>query len=265
MPKFGVTPIPPRILICGEPASGKTGAIAQLANAGFNVYLHDMDRNARIIGAYLKPDHAPIRIQSYEVAKLTDTAIFAGGPSNVGQKAVAELKRFTKMLEHWKEDDFDAGPTSALTPKDVIVVDSGTFLGELLLLAAKEDPETKKDGRSLYNVAGRYYKAILDYLTGNRVGASVIVLTHLMQTGDKDDQGRIIGKAKDIPVAVGEKASKIMTAYFSDVWHLTVDRTGNRQYLTSATDTAGRRTSRPDVIKAVEPFDLGGLLKKLTG
>ena len=264
MPKFESSTMPPRILICGEPTVGKTGAIAQLANAGFNVYLHDMDRNARVIGAYLKPGHAPIRIQSYEVAKLTDTAIFAGGPANVGQKAVAELRRFTKMLEHWKEDDFDAGPTSALTSKDVIVVDSGTFLGELLLLAAKEDPETKKDGRSLYSTAGRYYKAVLDYLTGNRVGASVIMLTHLMQTGEKDDQGRIVGKAREIPVAVGEKASKMMTAYFSDVWHLTVDRSGNRQYLTSATDTAGRRTSRPDLIKATEPFDLAALLKKLT-
>ncbi len=263
MPQFETLPNPPRVLIAGEPAAGKTGALAQLANAGFNIYIHDFDQNARVIGAYLKPEARPIRIQTYEVAKLTDTGIFAGGPSNVGAKSVAELKRFTKMLEHWKEDDFDAGPTNALTPKDVIVIDSGTFLGELLLLAAKEDPETKKDGRSLYNVAGRYYKAVLDYLTGKRVGATVIMLTHIMQTGEKDDQGRIVGKAREIPVAVGEKASKVMQSYFSDIWYLTVDRAGGRQFLTSATDSAARRTSRPDVIKATEPFDLASMVNRL--
>ena len=263
MPAFAFEKMPPRILICGEPAAGKTGSIAQLANAGFRVFLFDLDRNARVIGNYLKPDAAPIYIQTFEASKISDTNIFASGPRDAGAQAVKELRRFTKMLEHWKEDDFDAGPSSALTPKDVFVIDSGTFLGELLLMAAKEDPETKKDGRSLYNVAGKYYKAVLDYLTGSKVGATVIVLTHLMQTGDKDDQGRIVGRAKDIPVAVGEKASKTMPTYFSDIWHLTVDRSGNRQFLTSATDSAGRRTSRPDLIKATEPFDLASMVSRL--
>jgi hypothetical protein len=263
--KFQALTQPPRVLICGEPASGKTGALAQLANAGYRLLIHDMDANTRVIGSYLKPDAADVFINTSSVAKLTGTSLFtARGPSASAQ-AVAEMKRFCQQLEHWKTDTEDLGLTSKLTPKDVIVVDSGTFLGDLLLLAAEEDPETKKDGRSLYNVAGKYYSAILDYLTGNKVGASVIMLTHILRTGDKDEKGNIIGRPRDIPVAVGEKASKKMQTYFSDIWHLEVDRMGNRSFKTSATNQASLRTSAPDKIKATEPFDLASMFNRLIG
>jgi len=96
------------------------------------------------------------------------------------------------------------------------------------------------------------------------MGASVIVLTHIMQTGDTDDQGKIIGKARDIPVGVGVKFSKKMQTYFSDIWHLEVDRTGNRTFKTGATDKASLRTSAPTIIKAAEPYDLASMMDRLT-
>lgn len=263
MAKFEASATPPRILICGEPAAGKTGALAQLANSGYQLFIHDFDSNSRVIGSYLKPGAADIYINSYAVAKITGTNLFAG-TGVASKQAVDAMRQFCKLLEHWKIDGEDLGPVAAMTPKDVIVVDSGTFLGEMLLLAAQEDPETKRDMRSLYNVAGRYYSAILDHLTGPKVGASVIVLTHLMQTGDKDDQGKIVGKARDIPVGVGEKFSKKMQTYFSDIWHLEVGRDGKRTFKTGATDKASLRTSAPNLIKPVEDFDLASMLDRLT-
>lgn len=264
MPKFSDAKLPPRILICGEPAAGKTGSLAQLANAGYRLMIHDFDQNTRVIGSYLKPDAADVYVSTYTAAKITNTNLFAG-TGVAGTQALNELRRFTKMLEHWKvPDGEDLGPSTSWTSKDVVVIDSGTFLGELLLLAAKEDPETKRDDRSLYNVAGRYYGAILDHLTGAKVGASVIVLTHLMQTGDKDEQGKITGRQRDIPVGVGEKFSKKMQTYFSDIWHLEVDRAGGRVFKTAATSSASLRTSAPTLIKASEPFDLASMLDRLT-
>lgn len=267
MPKLTDHIMPPRILICGEPAAGKTGAIAQLANAGYRIMLHDFDQNARVISSYLKPGAADVYTSTYTAAKLTGTGLFGqkGGANEATKQAMTELRRFTKMLEHWKvPDGEDLGPSSSWTSKDVVVIDSGTFLGELLLLAAQEDPETKRDGRSLYNVAGNYYGAILDYLCGNKMGATVVVLTHIMQIGEKDDQGNIIGKARDVPVGVGTKFSKKMQTYFSDIWHLEVDRAGNRSFKTAATDKASLRTSASNVIKGVEPFDMASMLDRLT-
>ena len=263
MPKFESVAQPPRILICGEPASGKTGALAQLANAGYRLMIHDFDSNSRVIGSYLKPGAADVYINTYAVAKITNTNLFVGTAAAT-KEAVDSMRQFCKMVEHWKTPTEDLGPTTKLTPKDVIVIDSGTFLGEMLLLAAHEDPETKRDLRSLYNVAGRYYGAILDRLCGPLVGASVIVLTHIMQTGEKDDQGKFIGKTRDIPVGVGDKFSKRMQTYFSDIWHLDVGRDGKRSFRTSATDKASLRTSAPHLIKGVEDYDLASMLDRLT-
>jgi hypothetical protein len=263
MPKFEAVTKPPRILICGEPAAGKTGALAQLANAGYRLMIHDFDSNSRVIGSYLRPNAADVYINTYAVAKITNTNLFAG-TGTATKQAVDTMRQFCKMLEHWKTPTEDLGPTAKMTSKDVIVIDSGTFLGELLLLAAHEDPETKRDLRSLYNVAGRYYGAILDHLTGAQIGASVLVLTHIMQTGDKDDQGKIVGKSRDIPVGVGEKFSKKMQTYFSDIWHLEVGRDGKRSFKTGATDKVSLRTSAPHIIKGVEDFDLASMLNRLT-
>lgn len=263
MPKFEASKLPPRVLICGEPAAGKTGALAQLANSGYRLMIHDFDSNSRVLASYLKPGAADVYVNTYAVAKITNTNLFAGSGTATKQ-ALDSMRLFCKMLEHWKTDSEDLGATSKLTSKDVIVIDSGTFLGEMMLLAAHEDPETKRDLRSLYNVAGRYYGAILDHLTGPKVAASVIVLTHLMQTGDKDDQGKIIGKSRDIPVGIGEKFSKKMQTYFSDIWHLEVGRDGKRTIKTSATDRASLRTSVPNLIKPVEEFDLASLFDRLT-
>lgn len=263
MPKFSETKLPPRILLCGEAASGKTGSLAQLANAGYRIMIHDFDQNTRVIGSYLRDNAADVYVSTYAAAKISGTNLFAGTGS-ASKQALDAMRRFCKMLEHWKvEGGEDLGPCTSWTAKDVVVIDSGTFLGELLLLAAQEDPEAKRDGRSLYNVAGKYYGAILDHLTGNKMGATVIMLTHIMQTGDTDDQGKIIGKARDVPVGVGVKFSKKMQTYFSDIWHLEVDRAGNRSIKTAATDKASLRTSAPTLIKATESYDLASMVDRL--
>jgi hypothetical protein len=262
--KFEEVARPPRILICGEPAAGKTGALAQLANAGYRLMIHDFDNNSRVIGSYLKPGAGEVYVNPYVVAKSTTANIF-GDSSTATRDAHAAMLHFGQMLRHWKTPTEDLGPSADMTSKDVIVVDSGTFLGELLLLASNEDNEVKRDKRSLYNVAGNYYGAILDRLTGPKIGAAVILLTHIMQTGDKDEQGKIIGKSRDIPVGVGEKFSKKMQTYFSDIWHLEVGRDGKRSFKTAATDKASLRTSATNLIKPVEDFDLASMLDRLTG
>lgn len=275
--KFQASKMPPRILICGEPASGKTGALAMLANAGHRLFIHDFDQNTRVIGNYLKPGHADIYVQSYHAAKIGLADIAAGtlkseeARKRAVEKAIeensilanGELRRFVEMLEHWKEPDFDAGPSKDLTPNDVIVIDSGTFLGDMILLAVHQDPRVKRDLRSLYNVAGDYYTSILNYLTSDKIGASVIVLTHIRQTGQKDENGNIISGLRLIPTAIGDAASKKMPTYFSDIWHLEVDRAGNRSYKTSATDKMALRTSAAAQIKNTEPFDLASMFKRL--
>ena len=73
MPKFNETMHPPRILICGEAAAGKTGGLAQLANAGYRLMIHDFDANTRVIGSYLRDNAADVYVSTYAAAKITGT------------------------------------------------------------------------------------------------------------------------------------------------------------------------------------------------
>jgi hypothetical protein len=261
--KYSPEAQPPRVLMMGESTAGKTGSIAQLANAGYRILLHDFDSNSRVIGNFLDKGAADnIYIKTYDVARLTNTGILDAGQA-VTKAAVAQMNDFYKMLQHWKTETEDLGPSKDLTANDVIVIDSATFLGELLLLASPAHPEANKHTPTQYRIAGAWYRNVLNQLTSTLTGASVLVLAHIMQTGDKDDQGRIIGKARDIPIGIGEKMSKTMTNYFTDVWQLEVQRDGSRRINTAATDRIPLRTSRPNTISKQEPFDLASLFSRL--
>jgi len=93
----------------------------------------------------------------------------------------------------------------------------------------------------------------------------VLVLTHIMKSGEKDQNGAWLKPPREVPVGVGEKFSNKMQTYFSDIWLLAVGRGGERSFNTAATSLAARRTSAPNKIKAVEPFDIAKLFDLLTG
>lgn len=262
MAKFELTKMPPRVLIMGESASGKTGALAQLANAGYRLLIHDFDQNARVIGNYLKEGHADVYIKTYDVARLVNV----GNPAEaekVQKAAVVQMNEFFRMLKHWKTPEEDLGPSSALTTKDVVVVDSSTFLGELCLMAAMQHPEANRHMPTIYRIGGQFMASIFDYLCGSQMGASAVVLSHIQQDGKTDEQGNIIGKAREIPTALGKKMARRMPQYFTDIWRLDVGRTGERTFNTQATDSTSLRASSP-TIKATEPFDLASIFGRLT-
>lgn len=277
MPKLSSenTP-PPRVLLWGESTVGKTGSLAMLANAGYRILLHDFDQNARVITNYLRPGHADVYIQTYDVARLTDAGLFERRMTDKGLRfsdkhetvydaAAEQLNLFARLLQHWKTDTEDLGASSSWTPRDVVAVDSGTFMGELCLLAANKHPEATRNPQSIYRIAGSFMRNILNYLTSSRMGASVIVLTHVNKVGEKDAEGNLIqSTVREVPRGVGSKLSEDMSQYFSDVWRLTVTPTGQRQILTAATSKMGLRTSQPSLIKPVEPFDLASLFDRLT-
>lgn len=277
--KYNPAALPPRVLLCGESTTGKTGALAMLANAGYRILLHDFDNNARVIGNFLKPGHADVYIQTYDVARFTDTGLldrvkitqdgkqvvrFSDKHDTIYDAAAEQLNLFARLLQHWKTETEDLGACETWTPKDVVVVDSGTFLAEVCLLAAHKHPDVNKNAQTLYRQAGGFMRNILNFITSARMGASVILMTHIIKTGEKDSEGNFIpSRSKDVPRGVGNKMSEDMSQYFSDVWRLTVNGQGVRAIATQATDKMGLRTSAPLIVKAQEPYDLASIFDRL--
>lgn len=262
MAKFELTKMPPRVLIMGESASGKTGALAQLANAGYRLLIHDFDQNARVIGNYLKEGHADVYIKTYDVARLVNVGSTAEA-EKVQKAAVVQMNEFFRMLKHWKTETEDLGPSASLTARDVVIIDSVTFLGELCFMAAHQHPDANRHAPTIYRIAGQFVASIMDYFCGKQMGASSIALTHIQLFGKKDEKGDFIGKTREIPTAIGKEAAKRLPQYFSDIWRLDVGRTGERTFNTQATDSTSLRASSP-TIKATEPFDLANIFGRLT-
>ena len=61
-----------KLLIVGDPGSGKTALLGSLANAGYNVRILDFDAGVDILFAYVKPDCAQPRTK-LEVLVLNET------------------------------------------------------------------------------------------------------------------------------------------------------------------------------------------------
>lgn len=254
---------PIRLLLMGDSTSGKTGALAQLANAGYRLLLHDFDQNSRVITNHLTPQHAPIYIQAYGVARLTNNGMLDAGKA-VQQAAVKELNRFAAQLKHWNADGDDLGSWDTWTPKDIVVIDSATFMARLLVLAAAEHPKVNANEKTLYKYAGDFQTKIYADLTSDANKASVIVIAHEMPDGDRDTEGNIVSNHKTIPSGVGRAAAKQSSSYFTDIWQIVVGATGKREIRTSATNKINLRASSP-LINNVEPYDLASMFDRLLG
>jgi hypothetical protein len=254
---------PIRLLLMGEAATGKTGALAQLANAGYRLMIHDFDQNERVIADHLKEGHAPVYVQTYDVARLTNNGMLDTGKA-VEQQAVKELNRFAAQLKHWNMDGDDLGTWDTWTPKDVVVIDSTTFMSRMLMLAAPQHPKANANEKTHYKFAGEFQTKLLTDLTSKNNGASVIVISHLKQTGDRDTDGNIIGNVRNIPTGIGVAESKSMPTYFTDIWEIQINATGKREIKTAATSKTALRASSPS-INPVEPYDLASMFNRLLG
>jgi hypothetical protein len=248
----------------GRSASGKTGALAMLANAGYRIMLHDFDQNSRVITNYLKPDHAKIYRQIYGVARLTNNGMLDTGKA-VQKQAVAELNRFVAQLKHWQTETEDLGTWDTWTAHDIVVVDSSTFMARMLQLAAYEHPKANADERAIYKYAGEFQTKILNDLCSDANNASVILTAHLQQVGEKDSQGNIISNLENIPTGVGVAAAKTIPSFFTDIWEIQVNAGGKRVIQTAATNKTPLRASSA-VIKPIENYeDFASMFNRLLG
>lgn len=255
---------PVRLLLMGEAATGKTGALAQLANAGYTIMLHDFDQNSRVISDHLTEGHAPVYVQTYDVARLTNNGMLDTGKA-VEQQAVKELNRFAAQLKHWDADGDDLGTWDTWTPRHIVVIDSTTFMSRMLMLAAPQHPKANANEKTHYKFAGEFQTKLLNDLTSKNNGASVIVISHLKQTGDRDGDGNLTGaNLRNIPTGIGVAESKSLPTYFTDIWEIQINATGKREILTTATNKTARRASS-SLIKAVEPYDLASMFDRLLG
>lgn len=203
-----------RIILVGHPKAGKTGAVACLANAGWEIGILDFDNNPDPLVEYVNPE-ARDRVS---IITLQDKVRFGaprGGKEmvDVDEDATA-LTRAFRALDNWEKGDpsHPWGAVRTWGPNRILMCDSLTGMGD-----ASFDRIKVINNRGGGRVTDADYNLAMndqDYLLKKVMGeyhCHVIVTAHLKMIGPKierfakDDAPELVEAKLAISAANAEK------------------------------------------------------------
>src|SRR5271170_4985099 len=118
-----------KALLLGDSGAGKTGSLASLADAGYNLRILDLDNGLDVLKNVLLDPKSQYKKESasrVHFETLTDPMKNQGG--KLIPKAATVWQRAIKLLDNWTTDSDKFGPISTWTSQEVLVIDSLTLL-----------------------------------------------------------------------------------------------------------------------------------------
>jgi hypothetical protein len=257
---------PAKILLIGKSGAGKTGSLASLVAAGYNLRILDTDKGIRPLRSLLMDVRYPyakliadagidltnaVRYESIDInmkLRSITTKTPNGNSSTETLLAPADAKAWPKvmqMLDQWKEGGIDLGSVSTWKPKDVLVLDSFSTLAKCAyyfsqsmngrLGARDQGYDYQRDVGEAQSQLTR----LLELLYSSLITCNVIVISHVTwvdessgvasrpKTGSMEGGGIAISNPDGYPSAIGRALSPQMAKYFNDTF--VVRQTGTGQ------------------------------------
>jgi len=221
-----------RILEVGFPKSGKTGALASLLDAGYNLRYLDFDRNVHPIQAFAAPDS----LKRLSVVECLDAVKIGPNGQMRYDGAPKAVVTALEALSKWPSDGSNA---SEWGDKDVLVVDSGSVMAESAM-RRNMVLNSREGKRPLFGDYQAAHDTVTNFLllTKSLLKCHFIMITHLflmgpdLSAGDIDNDAlaeRIIEKklegADNVPWKLAPKtvgrALHDMAKHFSGVVYVT--------------------------------------------
>jgi AAA domain len=244
---------PIKMLLCGDTGAGKTGALASLVAAGYNLHILDLDKGVDILhdyftnpdSPYLKPNppfwHGKPGTLDY--VSLTEAML-------VQQKNLVPRgdlwNRIIEQLSSWKDGESDLGHFSTWGPQDVLVID-----GLSRLAASAFNFVLKINGRltqqpqqSDYWNGQQMVLRFLGMLYADEVKCNIILICHIKysENDDKLMQG--------FPQTIGKSIGKEIGQFFNHALQAKSDlRTGKRRILTDTKGLIDLKSASPLRVK----------------
>lgn len=201
-----------KLLYIGNSGTGKSGSLAALVEAGYDLRILDMDNGLDALLYHLdKKLHDKVDSQTFRDKFVADPV--------KGLRLQGQPKAYTNALKALNKWDDDTIPAE-WGPKTIFVLDSLTAFGRSAFHWAKGMNPTAKDARQWYGTAQESIKTVLELLTDDDFHAHVIVVSHIQAVTNEDgailyEQVSAIGKALggDIPkyfntmIAAGKRGS----------------------------------------------------------
>lgn len=248
-----------KLLLLGDSGSGKTGALASLAQAGFNLRIVDLDNGIDVLANLLRD---PAGKYGKEALSRVEYETFTDPMKNVNGKLIPKAatvwQRTAKALDNWSPPGCSAslGPISSWTSQDVLVIDSLTMLGNaainfVLSMNARLGGRIEQGD---WFQAQQLVESLLQMLYDEGVKCNVIVIAHVAYIGEDN------GPQKGYPATPGKALSPKVGRYFNNT--LMVRSTGSgtniaRKILTNSVPMVELKTSAPTRMKPEYPLATG--------
>jgi AAA domain len=220
-----------KLLLIGDSKSGKTGALASLALAGYKLRILDFDNGLDALAQVVKRDK-PEALTNIEFRTLRDRMKATPQGPVINGTATAFIDGI-RMLDHWRHDGVDLGPPAEWGPGAILVLDSLTFMSDAAFNFREPLVPRSRDGkydfRAVYKDAQDAIESVLALLTSETFRTNVIVISHVRYVDNPD------GTKKGYPTAVGSALSPQIPRYFNSVALAQTGAGGKRQIQTAAT------------------------------
>lgn len=246
--------------------SGKTGSIAALPDAGYNVRIIDVDNGTKILKNLLtdpKSKYKSYKTGSLRYVPITDTMKALNGRAFPLKATV--WTRALNMLEDWKEPDISLGKITTWTDKDVLVIDSLTKLGTAAynhILAMNGKLMSGASGYEYQRFVGMAQSLISDFIEmvcDVEVKCNVIIITHINY---QDEPGSVREKQEDVipqqgfPTALGRAIGPRIARNFNTT--LMAKKEGNNYKIYTKTYTnVNLKTEAPLSVRDWYPLETG--------
>lgn len=232
---------PIKMLVMGDTGSGKTGALASLANAGYKLHILDYDNGLDILSTTVKPEN----LKNVEYETLSEKRKVVNGivlPANGLPKA---FSKGLALLTEWGN--------KYTSLQDIIVIDSLTFMSDAALEHVQggaghlgKNPEIQEWG-----LAMNLIEDMLSILYSTDIQCNVIINSHIKYI---QDEGTGIVKAQIN--TLGSKLPPKVGRYFNHMlWAGMVG--SKRVFKTKASPVMGLKSPNPEKVADQYPIETG--------
>lgn len=255
-----------KLLAVADSGGGKTGALASLAKAGYNLRILDFDNGLDVLANLLSSDPKALARVSYETC-TEKMRTLAGRPQIVS--ATAFSKAMNK-LDKW--DEF--GAASTWGSDDILVIDSLTHMANAAMNQVLQ-ANNRLNGmvyQSDWGEAQKLIESLLAMLYSDSIKCNVIVNCHITYIGRKETV-EVNGKKEEIetdvrayPMSLGRALSPKIATYFNNT--IALKTIGARRTIfTTPQGLVETKTSAPGKVKSSYPIETGlaDLFKDIRG
>lgn len=204
-----------KMILLGDSGAGKTGSLASLAAAGYNLRIIDVDSGLDVLSNLLRD---PKTAYGKEALGRVVYETITDPMKNVNGKLIPARatvwQRVVKLLDNWSKANGasnDFGPISTWTNKEVLVIDSLTMLANAAMNFAlsMNNRLGQAPHQSDWYVGQQLLESLLQMLYDEGIKCNVILVAHVIYMGE--DNAPQIGH----PQSLGRALSPKIGRYFN--------------------------------------------------